>query len=522
MLEPSAWLGCLPFFILLFILLFTKRGMLTASCLFLLSTAALASLVWLTFPAVLLGAFLKGLLTSLDIALIIVGSLLFLDVLKKTHILSSLTHYLHELVPDSRVQALLLAWLFGALIEGTAGFGTPAAVVAPLLVHLGLRPLTAVGLSLLANTVPVSYGAVGTPLRIGMNSLPISEVSRLSGWIGAWLSLILPFLLANYLNREISSRQGIIGPHGMSHAPGQEGASTPSSIYPFAFWSGLVFAIPYLFASRLGSEFPTVIGATTGLGLTFALGKQRWWRNLFFPKITQRLSLFDPNHSPLTYLHTVSPYLALVVLLLAGRFILPSYKINLPGQLHHTLNLFNPGLIFLALAGAYAWQGKLNRKEVHHTARNVAARLQRTAAVIFTLVAGTQILIYSTSNNLGFPGMLAGAEKLIRTENSLILTPLLGALGSFVAGSVTVSNLMFAQIHWEIAAGIGVSGILILSLQLFGATAGNALALANLGALQGVLNLHKKEKQILRSIILPIGLYLSLIVFTGMVALYFI
>jgi L-lactate permease len=78
-----------------------------------LVTAVEALLIWIVFPSVMVGGRLKGVLVGLDIAVIVMGSLFLLDVLKKIRVISSLEHYLHRFTPDSRVQAVLLVWLFG-------------------------------------------------------------------------------------------------------------------------------------------------------------------------------------------------------------------------------------------------------------------------------------------------------------------------------------------------------------------------------------------------------------------------
>src|SRR6185436_535582 len=98
---------------------------------------------------------------------------------------------------DSRLQLLLVAFCFGAFFEGASGFGTPVAVTGALLIGLGFSPLSASGLSLIANTAPVSFGALGTPL-IGLQSVTGLELKDLSAMVGRQLpffSLLVPFWL---------------------------------------------------------------------------------------------------------------------------------------------------------------------------------------------------------------------------------------------------------------------------------------------------------------------------------------
>lgn len=507
------WWGLIPFLLLVVLLLFLKRSLLVSASLFFLATVTIALLVWFVYPSVMVGALLKGLFVSLDIAVIIAGSLFFLDVLKKVRVISSLEHYLHRLSPDSRVQALLLAWFFGGIIEGAAGFGAPALVVAPLLVHLGFPVLTAATLALVANTVPVSFGAVGTPIAVGLNGVALPEL-WLPGVLlfGASLALVVPFLLVYVLHQDVSVRRGVIGLHGLSHRVG-DGDGRPSSILPFALWCGLSFAIPFYWLGRYNSATPTLIAALFGLVLTFVCSHLPWWRKLCLPRVTQRLDNFDPNKVPLTLLHTLLPYVLMLVSLLAVRRYLPTFTVQLPGDISHTLSLSNPGLILLLLGGVYAISShSLTRIELVQSSWRIVRKMLRTAATILLLVAAAQILIHSPKNIPGLPSMISGFDLMLNRENILIISPLLGYLGAALAGSVTLSNLMLGQIQLSAASSLGVSVLIVLCLQLFGATAGNAMALINISALEGVLNLKHQVRPLLRKLIMPIGLYLISII----------
>ena len=108
-----------------------------------------------------------------------------------------LQHSLSKITDDRRLQLLLIAFAFGAFFEGAAGFGTPVAVTAALLIGLGFRPLAASGLCLIANTAPVAYGALGTPV-IALSAVTDLDLLQLSGMIGRILpffSLLVPFWL---------------------------------------------------------------------------------------------------------------------------------------------------------------------------------------------------------------------------------------------------------------------------------------------------------------------------------------
>ncbi len=134
----------------------------------LLITAILALLVWKVPFFHVAASILEGLIISLSILWILFGAILLLNTMTVAGAMERIRAMFFSISPDRRVQAIIVAWLFGAFIEGAAGFGTPAAITAPLMVALGFPPLAAVVLALTANSSPVTFGALGTTFQIGM------------------------------------------------------------------------------------------------------------------------------------------------------------------------------------------------------------------------------------------------------------------------------------------------------------------------------------------------------------------
>ena len=133
-----------------------------------LAALLLALLVWGTPGNWILAACVNGAGIAIQILLIVFGALAVLFTLRESGALAAINAGFHRISPDRRVQAIIIAWFFGGFIEGSAGFGTPAALAAPLLLSLGFPALAAVMVSLIANSTPVSFGAVGTPTLIGV------------------------------------------------------------------------------------------------------------------------------------------------------------------------------------------------------------------------------------------------------------------------------------------------------------------------------------------------------------------
>src|SRR3989338_393372 len=150
-------------------------------------------------------ALAKGLFLGIEILLIVVGALMLLETTTITGCLAHIKETIKNIHPDKRVQAILIAFCFGAFLEGISGFGSPAALAAPLMVGIGFPPLAAIVLALVANSTPVSFGALGTPVLICLSPLALSSAARKStttlsaviqGIIGSFLPLLVACLTA--------------------------------------------------------------------------------------------------------------------------------------------------------------------------------------------------------------------------------------------------------------------------------------------------------------------------------------
>src|SRR3989344_4764145 len=176
MLELPSILSISPFILFLILLLWKKMLLIKVSLITLVVVTTLALFYWKIFPFLLFNSYIKGLFISLDIFVIIFGAILFFETLKRLKIIDNITYHLKGLSEDYRVQIIILAWFLGNFIEGTAGFGTPVMVVAPLLVGLGLSPLRALIISLIGNSTAGVFGAAGVPIRVGFAGLDVVSV----------------------------------------------------------------------------------------------------------------------------------------------------------------------------------------------------------------------------------------------------------------------------------------------------------------------------------------------------------
>ncbi len=225
-------------------------------------------------------ASIRGLFTTFDILLIVFGAILLLNTLEYSGAVTSIRHSFTRISDDRRVQTVIVAWLFGSFIEGAAGFGTPAAIAAPLLVALGFPPACAVMLGLMIQSTAVTFGAVGTPILVGVDrgmgadfpaqleaigmTMPgyLQMVATRAALVHGITGTLMPTLMVMMMTRFFGGRKSW---------------TAGLSILPFTLFAGLAFTVPYvLTAVLLGPEFPSLLGAMAGLAVVTFFARRGW------------------------------------------------------------------------------------------------------------------------------------------------------------------------------------------------------------------------------------------------------
>ncbi|MBP5618264.1 MAG: L-lactate permease, partial [Clostridia bacterium] len=232
-----------------------------------LIAALLAFFCWKMDFVTLAAYSLFGLLNSLDVLIIIFGAILVMNTLKMSGGMAAINNGFKTISPDSRVQAVIVGFLFVSFIEGAAGFGTPAALAAPLMVSLGFPPVAAAVCALICDSVAVSFGAIGTPVAASVSCLGEVATEQYQASLSFWTALphaivgiFIPFIAAAFLCRFFSKEK--------SFKPALE-------ILPFALFAGLSFTLPYLLvATFFGYEFPSLFGAMVGLLIVVPAAKK--------------------------------------------------------------------------------------------------------------------------------------------------------------------------------------------------------------------------------------------------------
>lgn len=504
-----------------------------------------ALLAWQMSPRAVAAASLRGAMISLSLLWIILPALALLYTIRETGGMTAIRAGFHDISPDARVQALVVAWLFGSFIEGAAGFGTPAAVAGPLLVALGFPPLAACASALIIQSTPVSFGGVGTPIIIGMGealNVPqvlqrleaaavdydafIAAIGAQAATVHALCGLVVPLLLIAVLGRYFGRDRS---------------ARTALTIWPFALFAGVAFVVPYLLVAwLLGPEFPSLLGSLIALAVVvpaarrgFLLPAEPPWtfdQPASWPPEWSGTEIATPADttagSDLSLLRAWSPYVVAALLLVATRLpflplraALESVTLTWESILGTPLSqsvqpLYLPGTV---LAIAALLTPLLHRRPLLRCARrawaSAAANLARPTLALIFAVALVRVFIDSSLNEAGLDSMpIFLAEQLAAVAGGAwpFFAPWVGAMGAFVAGSNTVSDLMFAVFQFGVAAAAGLPIVLVLALQAVGGAAGNMITVHNVVAASATVGLAGQEGTLIRMTLRPMIVYLLL------------
>lgn len=460
-------LALFPFVVFVALFLWRKVSLLFTSLLSLGITGLLAIFVWRIYPAAIALSFSKGFFVALDILVIVFGAILLLEVLKKANVIQELCSHLEKISGDYRVQVILLAWFFEAFLEGTAGFGTPSAVVAPMLIGLGLSPILGLVVSLLGNSTSVAFGAAGTPIRTGFAGVEIANISESVGLFNM-VGFLIPFfmLLTITAGREERWKQII-------------------EALPFCLFSGIAFVVPSFLFSFWGPEFPSILGSIVGLALALLAIKFR----IFVPNKERTLEKVNVGVSKIPLAKVLTPYVFLIFLLVANKFLFS--------------NFFNPGILFIVTAGFSLMVFRQPLRGEIPTLKLSAGKSFEPFLIILAMSTMAQLMVNSGNNTQGIPSMLYFIGANIRAGLLPLLAPFIGAFGSFLTGSATVSNIMFGGLLAQAAVKAGMAIPFILSLELAGAAVGNMVALADILPAQAVVGLKGKERDVVAGVIIP-------------------
>ncbi|MGO2317485.1 MAG: L-lactate permease [Vibrio toranzoniae] len=521
-------------------------------------TVAIALLSWDMSGTRVLASVFQGFGITVSVLWIVFGAIFLLNTLKHTGAITTIRNGFTDISADRRVQAIIIAWCFGSFIEGASGFGTPAAIAAPLLVAIGFPALAAVLMGMMIQSTPVSFGAVGTPIIVGVNkgldthNISESLIANGSTWdaylqqitssvalIHACVGVMMPVLMAMMLTRFFGKNK--------SWTEGLD-------ILPFALFAGAAFTIPYaLTGVFLGAEFPSLIGGLVGLAVVvtaakrgFLVPKSKWdfesedkwpaeWLGSLKVDVDDTHSSNKQDHKKMSMAMAWAPYVLLAVTLVASRVspefkgLLKSVSLSFSNILGETgvstaiQPLYLPGgiLVFVALV-AVLIQSRSAAPLVKAFGESSKTLIGAGFVLVFTIPM-VRIFINSGVNGADLASMpvtTANFAADLVGGAFPALSATVGALGAFIAGSNTVSNMMFSQFQFEVAQTLNISSVVVVSLQAVGAAAGNMIAIHNVVAASATVGLLGREGATLRKTIIPTFYYLVMSGIIGLVVIY--
>ena len=484
---------------------------------------------------------ITGFLSAFETLVIIFGAILIMNTLKRSGAMSAINGMFKGVTKDARILAIIIGWVFGAFIEGAAGFGTPAALAAPLLISVGFPPLAAAIVALICNSTPVCYGAVGTPTNTAFATvkdavaaggadpdtwkMALTKWSAISMAVGAFFIVFVAVcVLVKLFGKNKSFKDAL-------------------PCIPFIIFTVAVFDIIYLLiATFIGPELVSLVAAVITLFVSigaakagFLQPKETW---TFAPEETWDRSWLsttevpEPKVSDMPLLKAFTPYIIIIAILVATRVCqnvgmgwansMKAFAVGTGGSgviLGLNWNwaiLWSPGVVFIIVALlTVAIQG-MKGSEVSGVWKDTGKQVSGAAIALLFGVAMVNIFRYTNVSSDVMDGsmllIMARGLAALAGHAYVIVAPLIGVLGAFMSGSNTVSNTLFSSLQFETATILAMPQVFIVALQNNGGAIGNMVCVNNVVSACATTGTIGNEGKIIRTNIVPCIIYCAIVV----------
>jgi lactate permease len=549
-----ALFAVIPILVALILMVGLRMGAMKAMPLAWLACAVIGVAVWGLPVSYVAALSLQGVVSACGILIIVFGALLILHTMQYSGAMETIQFGMANITKDMRIQAIIIGYMFGAFIEGAAGFGTPAALAAPLLFALGFPPMAAAVICLCFNSFPVSFGAAGTPIIVGIGPAikNAGEAIVAAGSVGSFdaflkligetvtlmhapMAIILPVFMLGFVTK-------LFGPN----RSWKEGFAA----WKFCVFAGFAFTIPYLLLAWLvGPEPPSLVSALLGFGIIiigakngFCMPKDQVWTfgdsSKWDPAWTGSIPLSESKEfkANMSQLRAWMPYILVGAILVITRMDFLPFKAWLNNHavlsFSHILGyanvndslkiLYLPGTIpFILVAICTIFMHRMSAGKVTEAWKLTLIRLRPAAIALIASVALVKIFQGSGVNPALAGEVTAGKASFMPSMPLAMATTMAdvfggvwpffasftGGLGAFITGSNTVSNLLFGTFQWDIAGQLGISHIVLTASQVVGGAMGNMVCIHNIVAACAVVGLLNREGEILRKTFFPFVLY---------------
>jgi L-lactate transport len=484
-----------------------------------LTAFGLAWLVWGMPLGLALSAFSHGAAFGLwPISWVVLSAVFFYNLTVASGDFDVIRRSLARLTGDRRVQALLVAFGFGALVEGIAGFGAPVAMSAAMLAGLGFEPVTAAVLALVANTAPVAFGSIGIPVTtLGGLIAPIlgRDAASVTRDLSAVVGRQLPFfslLIPAYLVVLLAGWRRMLG------------------VLPAVLTAGASFALVQFAVSNLvGPELTDILAALACLGALAVL--LRFWQPREVYRGHEAAAAEEPaGDPPARVARAYAMYAVLVAVVLAGQLAAPwlrkvAWDTAWPGSYavvdgkavplvvreppiveHATPYALRYRLELLSASGTLVLAGAvcafLAMLAAGLPARAFVATFARTLAQLRLPIA-TIALILSVATVMNYSGMTSSLALALAATGALFpfFSAVIGMLGVFVTGSDTASNSLFGPLQATTARISGIDPLLAAATNSSGGVMGKMISPQNLSVGAAGVGAVGREGEILRRVL---------------------
>jgi len=493
----SALIASIPVMIIFWSLLKKVKGYMT-SLLTLAGAIVIAFFAYhMPFKLIILSTLHGALYGLFPICWIIISAVFLFNITVKSGQFEVIKDFMASITPDRRLQALFIAFSFGSFLEGSAGFGAPVAISGAMLVGLGFNPLYAAGICLIANTAPVAFGSVGTPILMAsrMSDIPELAISQMVGRTLPLLSLMIPFYLIVIMS----------------------GFKKSLEVFPAILVSGASFSFVQWFTSNyMGPMLPDVLAGLASIFSLLLLLK--FWK----PKSIWRFSEEPSNpivsiikYSPLQILRAWSPFIIMTLFIVAWglqpvKDLLNSIaflKFQIPGL---NGSIFKPdGSPLIIKAFEFNYLSASGTAVVLATLISIPLIgisfkdsfkifTSTLKQLIFPIITISSIVGYAFVAN--YSGMSITMAFALASTGILFpfFSPILGWLGVFLTGSDTSANALFSKIQSTTADSLGFDPVVALSANASGGVTGKMISPQSIAVGAAAVGLVGKESDLFR------------------------
>lgn len=449
---------------------------------------ACAAIFWQMSAINITTAALEGFAMAIwPIVIVIIAAVFTYNLTVHTGAMDVIKHMLTSVSADKRVLVLLIGWCFGGFLEGMAGFGTAVAIPASMLFALGLNPIEAILACLIANGTPTMFGSIGIPTTTLASITGIDPVTLAT----TQAIQVLPFV--------------IVSPILMVMLVGG-GPKALKGVMPITLISGVSFAVPELIAAHfIGADLPVVVAAVCSLVCTFLYALKHTDDPVPREYLMEGGSCSTEKIAAGDALRAWSPFILIFVVLLLTSKLVPAIHDPL-SSIKSTVNIYagdpkatltfswvnTPGVLIFICGIVGGIIQKCAPAEMVSVLKDTCKQMAKTIVTMLGVLGVAKIM--------GYSGMIASiAAFFVGTLGSAypLVAPLLGALGTFVTGSGTSSEVLFGNVQLQAAQTLGVNQAWLVASNSLGVSAGKMISPQNIAIGTAACGLASKDGEIL-------------------------